>query len=337
MTDRRASISGGRSAQSEGWELIHNWKYRKKKKKTKTKLKKTIEPTTIYQQLDLRGENIDETDGEAFGDLCGKKAIETVRITSQNINGIPEQRTHYRSREITSVISQGTSDAWLIQEPGLCWPKVDETNQWSERTKKKGTRWNSNFGFNRTELERSEAKQAGGSAIITTNELTPRCTSRGSDPTGLGRWVWTRLEGSDGFHTRLVSAYRPCIPSSQGAGTVWEQHRRFFGEIDRDPRQALLDDLKVEIVAWQLTGDVIVLGMDANEDVRSRKLKTYFDDLQMKNVILDRHKYLSPPATHTRNTKREPIDGIWVSKSLDPIAAGFLAVGSAFSSDHVAL
>ncbi len=57
----------------------------------------------------------------------------------------------------------------------------------------------------------------------------------------------------------------------------------------------------------------------------------------MKNVILDRHKYLSPPATHTRNTKREPIDGIWVSKSLDPIAAGFLAVGSAFSSGHVAL
>ena len=98
MTDRRASISGGRSAQSKGWELIHNWKYRKKKKKTKTKLKKTIEPTTIYQQLDLRGENIDETDGEAFGDLCGKKAIETVQITSQNINGIPEQRTHYRSR-----------------------------------------------------------------------------------------------------------------------------------------------------------------------------------------------------------------------------------------------
>jgi hypothetical protein len=57
----------------------------------------------------------------------------------------------------------------------------------------------------------------------------------------------------------------------------------------------------------------------------------------MKNAILDRHKHISPPATHKCNKKREPIDGIWVSKSLDPIAAGFLAVGSAFPSDHVAL
>jgi hypothetical protein len=166
----------------------------------------------------------------------------------------------------------------------------------------------SNFGFNKTELDRSEALQAGGTGIITNNSLTPRCTSHGADPTGLGRWVWTRLEGSDGFHTRLVLVYRPCTPTGQGTGTVWEQHCHFFGEVDRNPRKALLDDLAVEIAAWQLAGDVIILGMDANEDTRSRKLTQYFEDLNMKNTILDRHKHLSPPATHTRNKKCEPID-----------------------------
>ena len=104
-----------------------------------------------------------------------------------------------------------------------------------------------------------------------------------------------------------------------------------------DPRRASLDDLAKDITNWQLLGDVIILGMDAKKDTRSRNLKTYFDNLQMKNAVLDRHKHLSPPATHTRNKKREPIDGIWVSKSLDPVAAGFLAVSSAFPSDHVAL
>jgi hypothetical protein len=152
---------------------MHNWKYRKKKKKIKTKLTKTIESPTIYQQLDLQGKNIDEVDGKAFRDSCGKKTPDTVQVTSQNINGIPEQQTHYKSRQITSIITQGSSDAWLIQESGLCSPKADETNQWSKQTKKKGAYLNSNFGFNRTELERSEALQTGGAGIVTTNKLTP--------------------------------------------------------------------------------------------------------------------------------------------------------------------
>jgi hypothetical protein len=118
---------------------------------------------------------------------------------------------------------------------------------------------------------------------------------------------------------------------------VYEQHRRFFGEEDRDPREALLDDLKDAIKEWQAAGDIIVLGMDANEDTRSRELRTYFDELGMKNAILERHKHLSPPATHNRNQCREPIDGIWISKCLDVIAAGFLAVGDGCPSDHVAL
>jgi hypothetical protein len=255
----------------------------------------------------------------------------------QNINGIPEQPTTSKSRQIADQISNSGADAWMIQETGLCWAKVDDLGQWQERTRTHGTRLNSNFQYNKTEIERTEVLQAGGIAVITTTALTPRCCSQGGDPTGLGRWAWTRLEGSNGFHTRIVSVYRPCVPSGQGSGTVFEQHRRFFGQEDIDPRQSVLDSLEVAIKEWQEMGDVIIVGMDANEDTRKRKLREFFDNLDMKNAILERHKYLSPPATHSRNTNREPIDGIWVSKSLDPVRAGFLAVGSACPSDHVAL
>jgi hypothetical protein len=225
------------------------------------------------------------------------------------------------------------SDAWLLQEIGLCWPKVDETGRWAES----GVRSNSNLQYNSTELDKSKAIQAGGVAVITTNDLMPRSVSRGGDPTGLGRWAWTRIEGSDNTHTRLVSVYRPCEPSSPGPGTVYEQHRRFYGDQDIDPREAVLDDLREDILAWQEEGDIIILGMDANCDTRSRKLKEYFEELNMKNSILDRHKHLSPPATHARNQQRVPIDGIWIIKGIEPIACGFLALGSGCPSNHVAL
>jgi hypothetical protein len=57
----------------------------------------------------------------------------------------------------------------------------------------------------------------------------------------------------------------------------------------------------------------------------------------MENAILVKHKDHSPPTTHARNTNRIPIDGIWVSKGINPIAAGFLALDDACPSDHVAL
>jgi hypothetical protein len=62
--------------------------------------------------------------------------------------------------------------------------------------------------FSTTQPNWTGAIQAGGVAVITTNDLIPiRSESRGGDPTGLGQWAWTRIEGSDDIHTRLVSVY----------------------------------------------------------------------------------------------------------------------------------
>jgi hypothetical protein len=318
-----------RLARDESWSRTHVYKSRKKSTTQKT-------PTKNYQQTDLHGDNIDAIDGEAFGDTFGEKAKKTVRIMSQNINGLPAHRSHYKSQQIMKTICTGSADLWMIQEVGLCWPLINEADQWNVRTRIKGARIHSSLGYNKKEIEISEPLQAGGVGVIATNIMTPRCTSKGTDPSGLGRWAWTRIEGTTGFHSRIVSVYRPCTPSQQGAGTVYEQHRRTF-PADTDPREAILDDLKVEIVQWQEEGDVIVLGMDANEDTRSKTISDFFEELNMKNAILTRHSHLSPPATHTRNKNREPIDGIWVSKGIDPIGAGFLACGDACPSDHVAL
>jgi hypothetical protein len=71
---------------------------------------------------------------------------------SQNINGIPATGFHYKSQEINNLLCQGKADAWMLQETGICWAKVNETHQWAERVKTKGSRLPLNFGYNKTNL-----------------------------------------------------------------------------------------------------------------------------------------------------------------------------------------
>ena len=45
------------------------------------------------------------------------------------------------------------ADAWMIQEVGLCWDKVQDSRQWTERTQGQNDRLNLNLQYNQTELD----------------------------------------------------------------------------------------------------------------------------------------------------------------------------------------
>jgi hypothetical protein len=211
MSNAEANLMGKWLAQGSGWGQTHSFKSRKKetennirnkearqrKQQSQQQQQQQQQQQRTFHQLDLSGENIDLQDGEAFGDTMTKKGPGILRFISQNWNGIPESSYNDKSSQIVNQICSRDADGWMGQETGLCWYKVEEKNQWRERTRQKGIRLNSNFQFNTTELERTEAIQAGGVAVIITNDLTPRCCERGGDPTGLGRWAWTRIEGTD--------------------------------------------------------------------------------------------------------------------------------------------
>jgi hypothetical protein len=128
----------------------------------------------------------------------------------------------------------------------------------------------------------------------------------------------------------VVSAYRPC--HSLGVGSTYQQHLRFLARVNRGsecPRQAILDDLKKEILRWSELGNSVI--------VMSPRLVSFFSDLYMQETILERHSSLSPPATHNRNDNRVPIDGIWASQGIRISAGGYLAFGAGAPSDHRAL
>jgi hypothetical protein len=84
-------------------------------------------------------------------------------------------------------------------------------------------------------------------------------------------------------------------------------------------------------------GDHVILGMDANEDVRRGETDEILGQAGLCEIILELHNDQSPPATHNRNNKRELIDGFWTTRGITITKGGYLAFGEGFSSDHHAL
>ena len=95
-------------------------------------------------------------------------------------------------------------------------------------------------------------------------------TCNGVDPRGLGRWSWVRIRGENDQYTRFVSGYRP-HKNSAGTGSVWSQHVRYYrqeGIQDPQPQNLFMEELITMIQTWMEDGDHVILGLDANVDVR---------------------------------------------------------------------
>ena len=113
--------------------------------------------------------------------------------------------------------------------------------------------------------------------------------SKGSDPTKLGLWTWVRIEGKAGKSTVFVSAYRPC-KNTTSMDTVWNQHVQYYPderEIEEpDVRALFLVDLcKTLAYLWDFSHHV-VLGMDANDDVRDGDVSAALAEIGIVEAVI---------------------------------------------------
>ena len=161
----------------------------------------------------------------------------------------------------------------------------------------------------------------------------------GGDPTKLGQWTWTKICGKGDITTVFVSAYRPCH-NPDGLHTVWSQQARYFKEHEdiRDPDvQALfIRDLCKFLGDLCNNGHNVVLGMDANDDVRDGKVTKALMEIGIYEAVVRNHGGESVPATCATNKQRKPIDSIWTSPGLKVLRYGFLPFHDVygFQSDH---
>ena len=177
-------------------------------------------------------------------------------------------------------------------------------------------------------------EQQGGTAVWTRGSMVHRAAEKGGDP--LGRWAWTRFRGQNNRWLRVVSGYRPVF-NLNDLNSTYNQHLRLLPPSSPEPRKAFLDDLGSQLSSWHTQGDLLVVMLDANEDVRLPTIATVFESLSLINVMYDPSLPLFPQPILPTSSGRFPIDGIFVSRSLAPLLRGYTAQGAQLSTDHSCL
>ena len=305
---------------------------RKQHKQPQNNNKELRKQTPTFNQKDLHGQIQEQQDRERWGNNPDMKSQNAIRIGFQNIGVQQTSGNSFRSISTSNHISKHPYDAFLFCEHGMNPTKLQPRDHWHERL----SQYFSALGYNKNELDIAGTIQYGGTGITLKQELTARKIEHGHDISGLARWTWCRIQGKNQKHVRLVSSYRP-IKHADGEESVWSQHLRHWhneGRMGTDPIQAFDEDLADQLLEWYNLGDLLVIGMDKNHDVRKGPLQSMFDELNMRECITSHHPQKSPPATQNSNKNRTPIDGIWTSRSLTVLSSGYFEFGGACPSDH---
>ena len=96
-----------------------------------------------------------------------------------------------------------------MQELNVNWSKVAHKNKIWDHFKGWEENHNLSIVYN-TDNKEGKVFQPGATGLISKGKLSHTWSSSGVDKTKLGRWAWSRFQGSYGQYFRLVSVYRPC-------------------------------------------------------------------------------------------------------------------------------
>ena len=204
-------------------------------------------------------------------------------------------------KEIHSYFSHLKLDIAGITECNVMWKNVPAHCRLHEVT----IGWWESLHINAAYFQQCQTalkSLAGGVAVLSINKGAHRVMEQGQDPKGLGRWAWTKYRGQQGVSLRVVVAYRPVLNKS-GVLSVWNQQKVFFESKDEDrcPREMFVEDLCAEVVKWLAEGDQLVIGVDANEDVRSSTFGKRLKSLGLEETITAQHGS-DGPATYNRGS-----------------------------------
>ena len=277
----------------------------------------------------------------------------------QNVNGVPESAESSKQSQIHDWWGKEQVGIALLAETNRHWPSLPEGQRWNDRLRqstKQGYYSSVACNVHQSRTSTDSSFQYGGCATSVLNDVAHAAKESGRDPSGLGRWSYVRLQGKRRQSPRpyagscstnqqplshdlvVISAYRPNFPGT-GESTVWAQHRAYYNSLDRlrvNPRTEFTADLSKAIRSWRDEGCEIILGVDANEDLSSQGPASFRHCLRqvgLEEAIIRRHgsRFM---ATHQRNSKDQPIDGLFVSAGVKVLAGGYYGFDEFFASDH---
>lgn len=259
----------------------------------------------------------------------GKKPDLSHRIVWQNVNTSPPSHFGFKNRQTHITSEDLQCNVIAMNEPNRCWQNAPTADGVHEQFRGHWEKVHPSVACNTIEhiIGRN---QVGGSVILSVDDTCDRVHGKGGyDPTGLGRWAWTRHKGPADASVRVVLGHRPC--DSKGETTVHSQHK---SDDDCLPRDAWFKDLQEDIKKWKEDGDQIILTADINQDMRStEQVKEAFNKMGMQNLLADMCGEENMPAMHINGT--EPINGVWATPGVTIPRGWFLPFGKwILGADH---
>ena len=245
-----------------------------------------------------------------------------TRIVYINVQHFPNSQKHSNNELIRRFLDDLQADIVCFVEMNVNWKQVPAKDKLEYRTRTwwKSSRWA--YSYNR-HAQIETVTLYGGTAVLTIDDTTARIwNTQLQDPTGLGRWSGTRYRGRGQRTISVLSAY--CPQAEGGPLTVASQHATYFARRQAmqlhpghrqtmTPRKAFLNDLLDFIRGLQEKGDLVLLNMDANENLLHPNSMV---DQGMYNVSLI-HPMKEVHGNDLPNTWRDgthPIDGMYMSK-----------------------
>jgi len=204
----------------------------------------------------------------------------------QNINRFPMFTNDSKNDSIREFINGTQADIVGMVEMGICWHQLPMKDRLWERTRGWFESLKVTAAYNRHD-KHTPTVQWGGTSLWSLNNAAHRVFDSGDDPSGLGRWSWTRYQGRSNITLRVISAYHPC--ASTGPLTVYSQHQNYFDKenIDGCPRNLFTMHLLTEITKWTQDGDQIILLLDANKDIRD--FAQTIQQAGLRDVLITHH------------------------------------------------
>jgi hypothetical protein len=92
---------------------------------------------------------------------------------------------------------------------------------------------------------------------------------------------------------------------------------------NHDPRRAFIKDLETKLDNWMAAGNLIVIGLDANDSIRTGNMNAMLKTRGLVEIHSAQHPHIKPEATCNKNTHNTPVGSIWASPSLECLAAGY--------------
>ena len=286
-------------------------------------INKKIENRTIGDQI-------------TFNDEWPKpKRRKIIRVMFHNVAGFSASDNSYESHLYNQDLISYQSDITCLTELNLNLNNNKMKNSIFNMFKFTDRHAKVQLASQPENLKSARDYYPGGNLIACQGTIAGRIIRKGSDE--VGRWAWMELRCKDMKNIIVISAYRSNGNTSGDITIASQEMRSHMKNKKKYPhlvRNHFINDLSNFIDEQHKDEKLVLLMMDANEDVGSKIIQNFSMKLGLKNIHLDRLNLQEPPNTFIRGTNC--IDMALGSIELLPCiqSVGYLPFESIGSSDH---